>query len=117
MALPKKGLRKITVDNFRYAWSATGNDGWISLSIAPLDNVGQLLTTVFDYHSKIVGELRTPTGKHLGYATKQQLLITPFIIRQIIQIALKKAGNQPRSPPFNLPGVENMIDLRLVDEH
>ena len=118
MALPKKGLRKITVDNFRYAWSATGNDGWISLSIAPLDNLGQLLTTAFGYHSKVVGELRRPTGEHIGYSVKQQLLVTPYIIRQIIQTALKK-GWQPavKGPPFSLPGVEKIIDLRLTDEH
>ncbi|MCP4180142.1 MAG: hypothetical protein GY756_20450 [bacterium] len=41
MTLPKKGLRKIIVDNFQYGWSATGNAGWISLSVSPLNNPGQ----------------------------------------------------------------------------
>ncbi|HSU52203.1 MAG TPA: hypothetical protein VLJ41_16465 [Segetibacter sp.] len=31
MALPKIGLRNIIVDDVKYAWKITGNDGWIDL--------------------------------------------------------------------------------------
>ena len=118
MALPKKGLRKITVDNFRYAWSATGNDDFISVSVAPLDNVGQLLSTAFDYHSKATAPLIREDGLLIGFAYEQQLTITPYIIRQLIQHALSVGWNPTaKGPQFNLRSVEDLLDLRLSDEH
>jgi hypothetical protein len=113
MALPKKGLRKITVGNFRYAWSATGNDGWISLSVAPLDNHGQLVTASFDYHSAVTGISESPDGSKITH-TKQQLILTPHIVRQVIEYALKE-GWHPTKPglQLNLRNVEDKLDLRL----
>ncbi len=118
MALPKKGLRKITVDNFRYAWSATGNDGDINVSVAPLDNVGQLLSTAFGYHSSVVAPLVREDGLVIGYSLKQQLTITPYIIRQVIQYALGLGWNpKEKGAQFNVPGIEEKIDLRLPGEN
>ncbi|MBD2767581.1 hypothetical protein IC235_06715 [Hymenobacter sp. BT664] len=117
MALPKKGLRKITVNDCRYAWSVTGNDYVVHLSIVPLDNLGRLLTTEFGYHSKLTGKLHDTAGKVIGYSTKQQLIITPYIVRQVIQYALSK-GWEPKEkgPQLHLPDIEGMIDLRLAHE-
>jgi len=113
MALPKKGLRKITVGDFRYAWSATGNDGWISLSVAPLDNQGQLVTTAFGYHSAVTGISEGPNGNKITH-TKQQLIITPHIVRQVIEYALKDGWNPAKpGPQLNLRNVEAKLDLRL----
>lgn len=113
MALPKKGLRKITVDEMRYGWSATGNDGWISLTVAPLNNGGQILTTAFNYHHKVVEEGISENGG-TWRSLEQQLIITPYIVRQSIQYALKKGWNpSEKGPQFTLAGIENHIDLRI----
>mgnify|MGYP000152979684 FL=1 len=47
MAFPKKGLRKITVDDTKYAYSITGNDDYISLSIGLLEKNGEILKGSF----------------------------------------------------------------------
>jgi hypothetical protein len=113
MALPKKGLRKITVGTAPFAWSVTGNDYCISLTIALSNTSGQLLSTAFSYHSVKVGESRSEhsgTVQHL----KQQIKITPGVVRQVIDYALAH-GWQPfeKTGQFHLPNIENHIDLRL----
>jgi hypothetical protein len=113
MSLPKKGLRKITVDNFCYAWSATGNDDFISLSVVPFDKEGQLLSTAFGYHAKAVGETYTSDG-HKTIHTKQQLVITPYIVRQVIEYALQKGWNPQKKGPQLRLHVEAAINLRLA---
>jgi hypothetical protein len=70
MALPKKGLRNITVDDVKYAWSTTGGDGWISLSIIPGKQQNRLITATFDYHSKVTHEWISLNGDK-GQALKQ----------------------------------------------
>ena len=113
MTLPKKELRKITIDNFRYAWSATGNDGWISLSIAPLDDQGQLITTSFVYHSAVTGVSYASDGSKTTHM-KQQLIVTPHIVRQVIEYALKQGWNPTeKGPQLNFRNIEDKLDLRL----
>jgi hypothetical protein len=115
MALPNKGLRKITIGKSRFAWSATGNDGWISLTIAPLNNLGQLVTTAFSYHSKATSITQTLDGRQIIHA-KQQLIITPYIVRQVIEYALQEGWNpQEKGPQFVLHNMEGKIDLRLIN--
>lgn len=116
MALPKKGLRKITVDDFQYAWSATGNDWGIGLTIAPLKNGGQILITVFDYHHKLVQESETIDGiKVQSY--EQQFIITPYIIRQVIQYALDNGWKpKEKGPQFNLGQMDHKIEIRLKEK-
>lgn len=113
MALPKKGLRKITVENVRYVWNTTGNDGWISLSIRHIDGDGQLLTAVFDYHSEKIGEF-TLLDNSVGTSWKQRMLITPFIVRQVILYALTQGWTPTqKAPQLNLGSLDGVIDLRL----
>jgi len=117
MALPKKGLRKITVNDCRYTWSVTGSDYAIYLSIVPLDNLSRLLRTSFGYHSKLIEELHDTDGKTIGYSTRQQLIVTPYIVRQVIQYALGEGWNpKENGPQLYLPNTEEMIDLRLTNE-
>lgn len=113
MALPKKGLRKIIVDDFRYGWSATGNDGWISLTVAPLDNEGQILTTSFAYHSKVIEKGETEDGVK-WQKLKQQLIITPNIVKQVIEYALKNGWNPiEKAPQFRISHMDDKVDLRI----
>ncbi len=116
MTLPKKGLRKITVDGFHYAWSAKGNDGGISLTVAPLYNEGQILTTEFDYHSKVVDGGILEDGSKWRTSI-QQLIVTPYIVRQVIEYALKNGWNPlEKGPQLNIYPIEDKIDLRIEEK-
>ena len=110
MALPKKGLRKITVNNVRYAWSATGNDNYIGLIVISLDKEGQVLSTGFDYNTGVTGGYYSFEGQT---PDRQPFIITPGIVRQIIEHALLK-GWKPlvKGPHFYLADKGQLI-LRL----
>jgi hypothetical protein len=113
MALPKKGLRNITVDDVKYAWSITGTDDGISLSIIPIKRQNRLIRAYFEYHSKVTHEWILPDGGK-GQAAKQQIVVTGYIVRQVILHAITKgweaAGN---IPVFNLGSMDNEVDLRI----
>ena len=120
MALPKEGLQRITVDNLRYARSATGNDGYIRVTVAPSDNVGQLLSTTFGYHSKAIAPLIRSDGSLIGFAHEQQLIITPYIVRQVIRYALSMSWNPlKKALQFRIftSEIEVITGWRLSDEH
>jgi hypothetical protein len=109
MALPRKGLRKITVDNVRYAWSATGNDDYIGLIVISLDKEGQVLSTGFDYNTGVTGYYSFSEQ----ILDRQPFIITPGIVRQVIEYALLK-GWKPlvKGPHFYLADKGQLI-LRL----
>jgi hypothetical protein len=113
MALPKKGLRNIIVDNVKYAWNTTGNDGWISLSIIPIKQPNLLIRASFGYHSKVVREEILPNGSK-AQALKQQIRITGYIIRQVILYAIK-TGWDPMGDVavLNLGAMDDKVDLRI----
>ncbi|MDR6568807.1 hypothetical protein [Chitinophaga ginsengisegetis] len=94
MTLPKKGLRKITVETNRYAWSVTGNDGGLHLSVIPLKQQDNLLTARFDYHSRVAGSTVTAEGVEIMHL-KQQFLIAGLIVRRVIVHAINE-GWDPR---------------------
>lgn len=112
MALPKKELRKITVDNTRYAWSATGNDGYINLSVALLNKEGQILSTGFDYHLPVIGDYYSFEEPSL-IQNEQHFIITPGIVQQVIEYALQKGWTpHVKGPHFHLANKGHSI-LRL----
>lgn len=93
MALPKKGIRKINVNGEDYSWIASGNDDFI-----------QLLTQ-FDYHS-----IKSTTDNSL----KQRLIITPNIVRQVIDYGLKQGWTpEKRANDLCLGFLDNKIDIKL----
>lgn len=109
MALPKKGLRKITIYDKVYGWSATGNDGWISLSIALLEGNGQLLTAQFDYHHKEISIHTTADGTTIT-DVQRQLIITPHIVKQVIEYALQQGWTPAeKKPQMNLGDMDDKI--------
>lgn len=112
MTLPKKGLRKITVENIKYAWSVIGNDGWIGLSVIPLKVQNNLLTASFDYHSRAIERTVTNVVPEV-IALRQQLVITAYIARQVILYALS-VGWEPnvKGAILNLGGMDDKVDLR-----
>jgi hypothetical protein len=45
---------------------------------------------------------------------KQQLVITPHIVRQVVEYALKQGWNpSEKGPQLNLRDIEDKLDLRL----
>ncbi|MEZ0368090.1 MAG: hypothetical protein ACAI44_03275 [Candidatus Sericytochromatia bacterium] len=98
MALPLKGSRKITCEGFDYLWIATGNDGWIDLTVQLRDSEGQKLTASFDYASEITEE---DEGRQRH---RQRRRITPALVRELILWALDQ-GWDPTAlgvPPFEI---------------
>lgn len=104
MSLPKKGLRKITIGENRYAWKVTGNDGWLDLYVVSVDvKNGQLLNAKFHYHHK---------PKVFAEGKNSQFKISSGIVKQVIHLALNE-GWKPleQKPIINLGHVDNRIKL------
>lgn len=116
MALPKKGLRKIVVDDIKYAWNTTGNDDFISLSIATIDHPNRILTAIFKYHSKVTREEIMPNGGK-AWSLEQQISITGYIVRQVILYAIR-SGWDPRGDVslLQLGPMDDKVDLRITPE-
>ena len=96
MAIPKKGSRTIEVDGATYRWKVTGNDMVIDVIIEQDNLKGQKLRATFDYHNE------TPEGK----IKKQERLITPGVIKELIVFALKNGWvpGQNGKPDYGLDG-------------
>ena len=104
MALPKKGSRTITVGDCNYRWIASGNDGWIDLYIESKDTKGQLLKAKFDYHHK-------ETKMTNGIGLKQQLVVTPDIVRQTIELGINQGWNPTNNgKSLDLHHIDDKID-------
>ncbi len=110
MALPKKGSRKIIVDGYQYSWIASGNDDWIGLIICSANVPGQKLLAQFDYHSF---RFTTENSTHL----KQDLSITPFIVRQVIHYGINSGWiPERRASELHLGFLDNKIEIKLNSE-
>jgi hypothetical protein len=111
MAFPKKSKRRIVVDGHLLYWSATGSDGCINLLVmSDFKQSGKVFAS-FDYHQIKVP--RTIDGcEHTSLI--DQFVITPYIVRQVAQLALSQ-GWKPveKSNNVQLGRVDNKIDLRL----
>ena len=106
MALPKIGSRKINVDGFQYTWIASGNDGWIDLIVCSSKGQGQKLLAQFDYESfHLVTEESS--------ALKQQFVITPVVVRQVIKYGLASGWTpEKRAPELRLGLLDHKIDIK-----
>ena len=107
MAFSKKKKRKTVVNEKIYYWSATGNDGWISLCVMTETEGGQRLNCKFEYH-------HLPIESKFGTILANQFVITPYTIRQTILYALS-IGWEPfsKGKDLNLHHIDDKIDLRL----
>lgn len=104
MAVSKKGSRKIVVNEHEFRWSATGNDGWISVVIWPSENDDCRIVGSIDYHHEWV-ELNEG-----HFASEGQLIVTNRIIRQVIihygvEYLLEAKGQ------INLKAIEDIYDV------
>jgi hypothetical protein len=113
MVLPKKGLRNITVNNVKYAWNTTGRDSGIGLTVVPRKHQNRIITAGFSYHSKMVSEHILPDGNKVQ-TFKQQIIITGYIVRQVILYAIQ-TGWDPKGDiiVLNLGAMDDKIDIRI----
>lgn len=110
MAYPRKGLRKITVDDQLYVWSAKGNDYNISLTVLADVEGGQILQATFPYLQDV-----TEFADGSGFA-ENQFVITPYTVREVILLALSQGWKPLDSgKPFFLDDIEDRINLRLEE--
>lgn len=98
----KKATRRIVVGNDEYRWRATGNDGWISIGIWPINN-GPSLYGSFCYHESVCGDWTSSSGR--------QIILTNRIIRRIIDYATTRGDNKS-----DLQGQQNLGALDDVIE-
>jgi hypothetical protein len=91
------------VDEVEYRWRASGNDGWIDVTIWPANDVGAAIHAMFDYHHSF--ETST-AGEH-------QLVITNRIVRRVIELARAEHAYDPkqRAKDLNLLRVDARVDL------
>jgi hypothetical protein len=108
MAFTRKKKRRIIVDGHLLYWVATGDDGWINLSIMSDVEGAGIVFASFDYHHI---QVPLPTG---GFSMTDQFVITPYIVRQVAQLALAQ-GWKPleKGKNLHLGSVDSRIDLRL----
>jgi hypothetical protein len=107
VAFSKKKKRKIIVDEKEYFWSATGNDGWISLHIMTEVPSSSGLSCSFNYHYIPIQTANLTIDAN-------QFVITPFTVRQVTEYALS-VGWKPfeKGRDLDLYQIDNKIDLKL----
>ena len=95
-----------TVGDVAYLWRATGNDGWISLSIWPKAHHRASIHAQLPYN-----EHPEDDGKG-GLYKSHQIVITARIVRRVIEHARQHAGYDPAGTgPTDLRAVGDVIDL------
>jgi len=103
MSLPKKGSRKINVENITYLWIARGNGERINLTIAPIGN-GQKIKANFDYDTEYRG----------SNAFVNPFIITPYVTREVILFAIKNGySTNSKSTEMNLGNLSKILKLDL----
>jgi|GEM_PF-6454465 len=73
MSLPKKGSRKINVDNNSYLWKAKSNGKKINLTIVPIEN-GKKILANFNSENDVFNN---------------PFIITPYVTRMVILFAIE----------------------------
>lgn len=108
----KKNKRRLRIGQQVFYWSATGNDGWISLTVMTEVPSSPRLSCMFDYHHETSEEQRAD-GSRVVHA-RNQFVVTPAVVRKVIDYALAR-GWKPFEPgsDLNLRRVDDVIDLGL----
>lgn len=118
MAIPKKGLRTITVQGKKFGWISSGTDNGVYIVVVALpQRTGRKLVWGTAYYYRPPEPIPDRSGQNTaGYGYKNITTITPYIVRQVIDHALQQ-GWDPDTPAkdwFFLKK-ETVIDLRLPE--
>ncbi len=102
----QKGSRRVVIEAVEYRWRATGNDGYISIGIWPVNNVGPYIQGNLCYHETWIGD---EDGKRSSAGN--QIVITNRIIRRIIEHVIADHGYDPRErgKELNLRALDDVI--------
>ena len=108
MARRAKGSSRIEVNAVEYRWRATGNDGWISVTIWPADTEGPAICASLAYH-----ETMEPDGPGQRVSRGDQIVVTNRIVRRIIEFATERKAYSPveRGEDLKLLRVDELIDI------
>jgi hypothetical protein len=99
-----KGSRRIVVNDVEYRWRAKGDDGYITIAISPTNNIGPRIRGNLKYH-----ETWIDCGNGIARSAGDQIVITPGIVRRIIEHAIEQHGYDPRAK-----GKE--LNLKVLDD-
>lgn len=99
MAISKKGTRKIHVEGRDYRWKANISSGFYNVIIATEN--GEKITAFIDLELK---------------NTKSKIKVTPFIIRQVILLAMDKNKLSDKQSLIKIGNVTELIDLDISGE-
>lgn len=112
MGLPKKGSRKILIDDVNYSYMISGNDGFIDLILELDDSRGQRLTVSFDYHH-LQEEKKTELGETYTSLT-QTNQITPGVVRQAIHYGIENGWTpNQKSKEIRMNFIDDKVKLNL----
>ena len=108
MAHSKKYARNITVAGTQYHWRASGNDGYISITIWPKVRNGPSISCNLSYH-----ESWKQVGSNCLTSNGDQIVVTNRLIARILTFAIASHGYDPCKTPvaLNLRCVDSDIDL------
>lgn len=101
-----KGSRRIVVNDVEYRWRATGDDGYISISISPTNNIGPCIRGNLRYHETWIDR-----GNGMRQSAGDQIVITNRIIRRIIEHAITNHAYNPnaKGAELNLKPLDGVI--------
>lgn len=107
MARSAKGSKRIAVRGVEYRWRATGNDGFISVTIWPSNSFGPQIACRFGYH-----ETTVPVDSNRYVLNGDQLIVTNRIVRRIIEYAIDRESYTPDQPGTQLTifAIEDKIE-------
>jgi hypothetical protein len=103
-----KGSHRIAVGEVEYRWRATGNDGYICISIWPTSNIGPYLGGNLRYHE---GWIDDDGSWGSG---GNQLVVTNRIIRRIIEYAISEYNYDPtvKGKELHLNALDEAIEWK-----
>lgn len=103
-----KWSRRIVVRGVEYRWRARGDDGFISVGAAPTNGVGAYLRGTLGYHETWIEE-----GEGVRRSAGDQIVVTPGLVRQIIEHALTVRGYDPhvKGHELNLGRLDSVVAL------
>lgn len=90
MSRNTKNSRRIKVNDVDYRWRASGNDGYITFTIWPSNEIGPTIQGSFKYH-----ETWVPAGEGRWSSAGDQIVITNRIVRRVIEFAVTNHAYNP----------------------
>lgn len=104
MARSIKSSKRIVVRDVEYRWRATGNDGFISVTIWPVNNIGPQIVCRFGYHETMV---QVDSSRYV--LNGDQLIVTNRIVRRIVEYAIDQEnyGRDQQATQLIVPEIED----------